>query len=110
MQVLFDLAARGSISHELIVDRVCHAPADIFGVGDRGYVREGYFADLVIVDPDKPVQVEAADVLYKCGWSPFEGYRFRVSIDATLVNGVLVWADGALTGPIPGRRLECWVR
>ena len=106
VQVLFDLAARGSISHDLIVDRVCHAPADIFGVTERGYVREGYFADLVIVDPEKPVKVEAADVLYKCGWSPFEGHTFTSTIDATIVNGEVVWRDGRLTGAIAGKRLD----
>ena len=106
VQVLFDLAARGSISHELIVDRVCHAPADIFGVEERGYVREGYFADLVIIDPDKPVTVDSADVLYKCGWSPFEGHTFTSSIDTTIVNGEVVWKNGALTGAIAGKRLN----
>ena len=106
VQVLFDLAARGSISHELIVDRVCHAPADIFGVGERGYVREGYFADLVIVDPDKPTTVESADVLYKCGWSPFEGHTFSSTIDTTIVNGEVAWRDGGLTGAIAGKRLD----
>lgn len=106
VQVLFDLAARGSISHELIVDRSCHAPADIFGVEDRGYVREGYFADLVIVDPDKPVTVNSADVLYKCGWSPFEGHTFTSSIETTIVNGEVVWRNGALTGAIAGKRLN----
>ncbi|MDJ0812660.1 MAG: dihydroorotase [Woeseiaceae bacterium] len=106
VQVLFDLAARGSISHELIVDRVCHAPADIFGVGERGYVREGYFADLLIVDPEKPITVAADDVLYKCGWSPFEGHTFTSTIDTTIVNGEVVWKDGALTGAIAGKRLD----
>ena len=104
--VLFDLAKRGEISHELIVDRACHAPADIFGVTDRGYVREGYFADLVLVDPAKPTQVDADSVLYKCGWSPFEGHRFSASIDTTIVNGQVVYRDGALTGALAGERLE----
>ena len=85
--MLFDLAARGEISHELIVDRACHAPADLFGVGERGYVREGWFADLVIVDPAKPYRVSPDNVLYKCGWSPFEGYPFRSEIVTTFVNG-----------------------
>jgi dihydroorotase len=106
VQVLFDLAARGSISYELLVDRACHAPADIFGVGERGYLREGYFADLVIVDPNRASRVESADVLYKCGWSPFEGHTFASSIDTTIVNGEVVWSDGRLTGAIAGKRLD----
>ena len=103
---LFDLARRGEISHELIVDRACHAPADIFGVAGRGYVREGYFADLVLVDPKKPTWVDSSNVLYKCGWSPFEGHKFSASIDTTIVNGEIAYRDGALTGVIAGRRLE----
>ena len=104
--VLFDLAARGSISYELLVDRACHAPADIFGVGERGYLREGYFADLVIVDPNRASRVESADVLYKCGWSPFEGHTFASTIDTTIVNGEVVWKDGRLSGSIAGKRLD----
>jgi dihydroorotase len=103
---LFDLAAAGSISHELLVDRACHAPADLFGVPDRGYVREGYFADLVIVDPDKPYQVDQSNVLCKCHWSPFEGHTFSSTIDTTIVNGIVAWQDGELSGAIAGRRLD----
>jgi len=103
---LFDLAAAGRISVELLVDRCCHAPADIFGMPERGYAREGYFADFVIVDPDTPYLVSRDNVLAKCGWSPFEGHRFSASIDTTIVNGEIAWRDGSLTGKIAGRRLE----
>lgn len=106
LQVLFELVERKEISHELLVDRACHAPADLFGVTDRGYVREGYFADLLIVDPDKPYLVQASNLLYKCGWSPFEGHEFSASIDTTIVNGSVVFADGKLSGEIAGQRLE----
>lgn len=104
--VLFDLVAAGQIKLELLVDRTSHASADIFGVQDRGYVREGYFADLVIVDPDKPQLVQASNLLYKCGWSPFEGHEFASSIDTTIVNGCVVFSDGKLSGKIAGQRLE----
>ncbi len=104
--VLFDLAARGEISHELIVDRACHAPADLFGVKERGYVREGWFADLVIVDPDKPFRVDKTNLLCKCHWSPFEGHEFSSTIDTTIVNGEVVYRDGELTKNIAGQRLE----
>ena len=103
---LFDLAAAGEISLELLVDRACHASADLFGVQERGYVREGWFADLVIVDPAKPYRVGSENILYKCGWSPFEGHEFSTSIDTTIVNGQVVYRDGSLTGAIPGRSLE----
>jgi dihydroorotase len=104
--VLFDLAASGQISIELLVDRACHASADIFGMKERGYVREGWFADLVLVDAAKPYRVTANNVLYKCGWSPFEGHEFSSTIDTTIVNGDVVYRDGALTGRIAGRRLD----
>jgi dihydroorotase len=103
---LFDLAGSGEITLELLVDRSCHAPADIFGVAERGYVREGYFADLVIVDSKKPYKVDQSNVLYKCGWSPFEGHEFSSSIDTTIVNGEVVYRAGELTGAIVGQRLE----
>jgi len=103
---LFDLAASKQISLELLVDRTCHAPADIFGVQDRGYVREGWFADLVIVDPNRPYKVEPSNVLYKCGWSPFEGHEFSSTIDTTIVNGQIVYRDGRLTDKVAGQRLE----
>ena len=104
--VLFDLAVRGEISHELIVDRACHAPADLFGVKERGYVREGWFADLVIVDPDKPFRVDKSNLLCKCHWSPFEGHEFSSTINTTIVNGEVVYRDGELTKNIAGQRLE----
>ena len=102
---LFDLADQGEISPELIVERACHAPADIFGVAERGYIREGWFADLVIVDPERPYRVDTSNVLYKCGWSPFEGQEFAASIDATIVNGEVVYREGELTGCRAGQRL-----
>jgi len=103
---LFDLASDGQISIELIVDRACHAPADIFGVVDRGYVREGYFADFAIVDPARPYRVEESNLLSKCQWSPFTGHEFSASIDTTIVNGEVVYRDGQLTGIVAGQKLE----
>ncbi|MGI9248659.1 MAG: dihydroorotase [Woeseiaceae bacterium] len=106
MLTLFDLVADGRISIELLVDRVSHAPADLFGVTERGYVREGWFADLVVVDPAKPYTVRKDNLLSKCHWSPFEGHEFSASIDTTIVNGEVVYRDGGLTGNIAGQRLE----
>jgi dihydroorotase len=103
---LYDLVATGQISVELLVDRACHAPADLFGVIDRGYVREGWFADLVIVDPAKPYRVQQDNLLSKCQWSPFEGHEFASTIDTTIVNGAVVYENGKLTGNTAGQRLE----
>lgn len=107
---LFEHFHEQRLSLETIVSKTSHAVAEIFGIRDRGYIREGYWADLVLVDPEGGTAVAADNVLYKCGWSPFEGYRFRAAIAATLVNGVIAWRDGALTGAISGQRLECWSR
>jgi dihydroorotase len=106
MLCLFDMAASGDIEVERIVDKTSHAVADIFGVVDRGYVREGYFADLVLIDPDKPTPVTKNSLLAKCHWSPFEGHTFRSSVDTTIVNGTVVWEKGELTGEIAGTPLE----
>jgi len=103
---LFDLAADNQISVELIADRTSHAVTDIFGVKERGYVREGWYADLVIVDPRKPYRVGPSNLLSKCQWSPFEGHEFSASIDTTIVNGVVVYSNGSLSGDIAGQKLE----
>lgn len=97
----------GVLSLEAIVRKTSHAVADLFGIVDRGYIREGCWADLVLVDLRRGEEVRGDDILYKVAWSPFEGVRLRSRIAMTLVNGVVVWEDGALTGEIPGRRLDC---
>jgi dihydroorotase len=97
----------GRLSLELVVTRSSHAVADLFGITERGYIREGYRADLVLVDLKGKTTVSPDNILYKCGWSPFEGYRFRSSIAATLVNGVIAYRDGIVTDEIAGQRLDC---
>ncbi len=105
MLCLFDLALDGALSYESIVDKTSHAVAEIFGVIDRGYVREGYFADFVIMDADKPYTVSSANLLAKCHWSPFDKHTFSSSVDTTIVNGTIVYQDGALSGDIVGQRM-----
>ena len=83
-----------------------HAVADCFQILDRGYIREGYHADLVIVDPALPFTVEKQNILYKCGWSPLENFRFPASITHTFVNGHLVYQNGEWDGSVKGRRME----
>jgi dihydroorotase len=107
MLCLFDMAQDGRLTVERIVDKTSHAVADIFGVVDRGYVREGYFADLVLVDPARPYEVTSANLLAKCHWSPFEGHTFSSSIDTTIVNGTIAYQDETVGDEIAGQRLEC---
>ena len=85
--------------------RIAHAPAQLFDVKERGFLREGYRADLVLID-DTPFTVEREQVLSKCGWSPFEGTTFRSRIASTWVNGHLVWDGRQLVSGPRGMRLE----
>jgi dihydroorotase len=93
------------ISIEKIVQKMAHNPAILFQIKDRGFIREGYFADLVLVDPAKPWQVEKSNILAKCGWSPFEGNTFKSSITKTWVSGHLAYADGKFNENKMGERL-----
>ena len=106
LQCAIERVLDGKLTLERVVEAVSHAPAIRFDVRERGFVREGFRADLVLVDPAKPHKVTAADVLSKCGWSPFEGYTFRSSIAATFVNGTLAWHEGRLDDSVRGQRLE----
>ncbi len=104
--ILLDLVRQGAFSLETAIERACHAPATLFGVEKRGFLREGYAADLVVVDPAKPHTVTKAGLLYQCGWSPFEGHTFGASIERTFVNGVCVYEDGKVRADAPkGQRL-----
>jgi dihydroorotase len=94
------------ISLEMIVNKMSHNVADIFNIDKRGYIREGYFADLVLVNLNKPNTVTKESLLYKCGWSPFEGYTFASSIEKTFVNGHLVYDNGIFDESKKGERLS----
>lgn len=96
----------GKISIEKIVEKMSHAPAECFRIQERGYIREGYYADLVLIDPDKGFIVDKNNILYKCGWSPFEGDTFPASITHTFVNGHLVYENGVINDGQTGRRLQ----
>lgn len=95
----------GTISIEKMVEKMCHAPAECFKLLDRGYIREGYAADLVLIDPKKPWMVAKDNILYKCGWSIFEGTTFRSSVTHTFVNGHLAYEHGQLNDSTLGQRL-----
>ena len=107
MLCLFDFAKDGKMTVEKIADKTSHAVADIFGVVDRGYVREGYFADLIVVDPDRQYPVNSGNLLAKCHWSPFEGHTFSSTIDTTIVNGRIAYQNGTVSNEVAGQRFDC---
>jgi dihydroorotase len=96
---------QGKISIEKIVQKMSHAVADCFSIKDRGYIREGYFADLVVIDPKKQTTVSKENILYKCGWSPMEGFTFPSSVVNTFVNGNMVYGNGVWDESNKGQRL-----
>ncbi len=97
---------QGRISLEKIAEKMSHAVAYCFRIKERGYIREGYFADLVMVDLNKTMQVNKQNIFYKCGWSPLEGFEFPAAISHTFVNGNLVYENGQFNESIKGERLK----
>ena len=95
----------GRISLTKIAEKMSHAVADCFAIEQRGYIREGYFADLVMVDMNKPHKVTKENILYKCGWSPLENFTFNASIEKTMVSGNIVWEEGKFNETVKGKRL-----
>jgi len=106
LAMALELVHDGDLSLEQLVQKVCHGPAELFALRERGFLREGYWADLVLVDLARPQRVSRDQVLYKCGWSPLEGDTLRSSVVATVVNGELKYRDGEFFGSPGGRRLE----
>jgi len=102
---MLQLVKQGAFTLEKVVEKMCHAPADLFRIEKRGYIRPGYFADLVLVDPAKSWTVMPENILYKCGWSPFEGTTFDSSVQRTWVNGNLVYNQGVFDESVRGERL-----
>jgi dihydroorotase len=105
LQLMLQYYHQGKISLEKITEKMSHAVADCFQIENRGYVREGYFADMVMVDLNKKYTVTKDNILYKCGWSPFEGNTFGSSIEKTFVNGNLVYENGRVNASNKGMRL-----
>jgi dihydroorotase len=103
---MLELAHRGKISLEKVVEKMCHAPARLFGVKDRGFIEPGLKADLVLVDLDREWTVAHRNLHYKCGWSPFEGETFHAAVSHTWVNGQLAYRDGLFNEMVRGERLE----
>jgi len=103
---MFELSRKGVFSPELVVEKMCHAPAKLFKIEKRGFIREGFFADLVVINPNKEWEVNKKNILYKCNWSPFEGQVFSHKIEKTFVNGDLVYNNGKFNDNIKGKRLK----
>ncbi|MBT8190623.1 MAG: dihydroorotase [Bacteroidia bacterium] len=105
LTMMLDFYHRGELSMEFIISKMCHAPADLFRIRDRGYIREGYYADLVLVDPDYLWTIDKSNIAYKCGWSPLEGRTFKGKVMSTMVNGEWVYENDEFTGIKSGQRL-----
>ena len=97
---------KGKITIERVVEKMAHNPAVLFRIKERGFIREGYYADIVVVDPSRSYSVQQSNILYKCGWSPFEGYTFSSSINKTFVNGEIVYENNKVAEGINGMRLS----
>ncbi len=102
---MLEMSRKGFISIEKVIQKMCHAPADLFRIENRGYIREGYFADLVLIDPNKNWVVSPENILYKCGWSPFEGVEFSNKVVATYINGVPAFKNDKINESVKGKRV-----
>lgn len=105
LQAMLELSQQGIFTKELVVEKMCHAPAKLFGVEKRGFIKEGYYADLIIVSPNQKELVEDTSVHYKCGWSPFSGTTFSHKITHTFVNGHLAFSNGKINRDQKGMML-----
>lgn len=104
LQMMIELSKQGKLSKEQVVDKMCHAPATLYRIHKRGYIREGYFADLVLVNPDKPYTISQENILYKCKWAPLEGETMSTSIEKTFLNGKIAFENGVVND-LRGERL-----
>ncbi len=106
LQSMLQLAVQGVFGYSKVVEKMSHMPAILFGIDRRGFIRPGYYADLVLVDPNTPYTVKKDNLLYKCGWSPFEGRTFPHTIWKTFVNGQQVYSDGKIAEDIRGKEVR----
>jgi len=103
---MLEKVKEGALSLEKVVEKMCHAPAVLFRIKERGFIREGYKADLVVISQTKSPIVTKENCLYSCAWSPFEGIQFSHTIEKTFVNGNVVFQDGIILDDILGERLN----
>jgi len=102
---MLEMVSMGIFTYEKVIEKMCHLPAILFNVIDRGFIKEGFKADLVLIDPEQSWRVEKNNILYKCGWSPFEGEQFHHKVTHTFVNGNLVFENGVFNENKKGERL-----
>jgi dihydroorotase len=102
---MLEMSRKGFISIEKVIQKMCHAPADLFRIENRGYIREGYFADLVLVDSNQSWVVSPENILYKCGWSPFEGFEFSNKVVTTYINGAIAFENYKINESVKGKRV-----
>lgn len=102
---MLQMARNGVFTYETVIRKMCHAPADLFRIDRRGYIRAGYFADLVLIDSKAELTVNEDNILYKCAWSPFESTTFNHKVTDTWVNGQHVYNNGQINENIRGKRL-----
>lgn len=103
---MLELAMEGRFTYEKVVEKMSHMPADLFRIDRRGYIRPGYYADMVLIDPKRTWTVSKENILYKCGWSPFEGYTFHHGVWKTFVNGELAFSDGKVNDAVRGKEVR----
>ena len=106
LNMMFEHYLNKKITLEKIVQKMCHNPATLFRVNKRGFIRKNYFADIVIIDPRKNYTVDSNNILYKCGWSPFEGTKFNSQITHTFINGNLVYENGSINEDFRGKKIS----
>jgi len=106
LAIMFEFWRLKKISLEKIVEKMCHTPAEIFNIHNRGYIRKGFYADLVIIDQDESWDVNKENILYKCKWSPLEGQKFSSRVSHTFINGQLVFDNGKFNEDFRGQRLS----
>ena len=105
LPMMLNLAKKGNFTREQVVEKMCHNPAKIFNIEKRGFIRKGFFADLVLIEPNSPYTVEQKDLEYKCGWSPMEGATLNYKVCKTFVNGKLVYDEGKIDDSQKGKLL-----
>jgi dihydroorotase len=104
--LMLHYVAEQKITIERVVEKMCHAPARCFQINNRGYIREGYYADLVLLDRNTPETITKENILYKCGWSPLEGFTQPACVSKTFVNGHMVYGNGGFDESKTGMRLQ----
>jgi dihydroorotase len=103
---MLEMVSQGVFTYEQVVTKMCHAPAQLFKVENRGFIRKGYKADLVLVSPRDTWKVQHDNIAYKCNWSPFEGTTFNHKVEYTFVNGHLAYRKGVFDEGKKGQRLS----